>query len=229
LQQQIVNSHFSGCGFLPSCFSWCLGGVLAGYRGQVTFGGLPVPGATVKATWGSKQFATTTDQQGFFSFPDLADGKWTIEVRMTGFAIVKQEVVIGAKAPAGKWELKLLPLDQIKTETSAPGVGSRHPVAQSLRPAAQSRLLATGRAAGHGVPLRPVPGGGRVAAQGTSEQPNPAGGETLEIAPSEEDLSQRAADGFLINGSVLNGAASPFAQPSAFGNYRNAAKGLCND
>ena len=66
---------------------WCLGGEALGaeYHGQVTFGGLAVPGATVTATQGDKQLATTTDPQGLYSFPDLADGKWTIEVRMTGF------------------------------------------------------------------------------------------------------------------------------------------------
>ncbi len=37
---------------------------------------------------------------------------------------------------------------------------------------------------------------------------------------SAEQLSERAADGFLINGSVNNGAASPFAQRMAFGNNR---------
>ena len=43
-----------------------------------------------------------------------------------------------------------------------------------------------------------------------------------------EDLSERAADGFLINGSSQNGAASPFAQLAAFGNSRNGSKGLYN-
>ena len=97
---------------------WCLGGVPPGteYHGQVTFGGLPAPGATVTATQGGKQLVTITDQQGLYSFPDLADGKWTIEVEMTGFAIIKQEIVIGPNTPAGKWELKLLPLDQIKAQ-----------------------------------------------------------------------------------------------------------------
>ncbi len=44
----------------------------------------------------------------------------------------------------------------------------------------------------------------------------------------EEDLTQRAADGFLINGSLNNGAASPFAQDAAFGNARTAGSGLYN-
>src|SRR6266851_3178020 len=52
------------------------------YHGQVTFGGLPVPGATVTATatQGDKKSVSITDQQGLFSFSDLTDGTWTIEV-----------------------------------------------------------------------------------------------------------------------------------------------------
>jgi hypothetical protein len=204
-----------------------LSGVAAAseYRGQVTFGGLTVPGATVRAIQGSKQLATTTDQQGLYSFSDLADGKWTIEVEMTGFAIVKQEVVIGPNAPAAKWELKLLPLDQIKAEISPVGVGARH--GAPLNP-----VSAGGVGARHGPPPEGFGTQGGVpaqpAAEAKSEQPNPPGGETLEIGPSGEDLSQRAADGFLINGSVLNSAASPFAQSFAFGNTRKSARGLYN-
>jgi hypothetical protein len=37
-----------------------------------------------------------------------------------------------------------------------------------------------------------------------------------------------AADGFLINGSVNNGAASPFAQLAAFGNNRRRPGSLYN-
>ena len=90
------------------------------YHGQVTFGGLPAPGATVTATQGSKQFFAITDLQGLYSFAELTDGKWTIEVEMTGFSAVKQDVLIVPNAPAGKWELKLLPLDQIKAQTGPP-------------------------------------------------------------------------------------------------------------
>src|SRR5262249_44802661 len=39
---------------------------------------------------------------------------------------------------------------------------------------------------------------------------------------SQEDLNQRAADGFLINGTVNNGAASPFAQLARIGNNLRA-------
>lgn len=46
--------------------------------------------------------------------------------------------------------------------------------------------------------------------------------------PDEDDLRQRAADGFLINGSMNNGAASPFAQNAAFGNNRFGGRHLYN-
>jgi hypothetical protein len=180
---------------------WCLSGAPPGteYHGQVTFGGLPAPGATVTAIQGSKRSVTITDQQGLYSLPDLTDGKWTIEVQMTGFSLIKQDVVIGPNAPAAKWELKLLPLDQIKAEIA----GARH-----------------------GSPLQPAGGAGRVTPEAESEQPKPPGANMKE--PSQDDLSERASDGFLINGSVNNSAASPFAQPFAFGNNRNAARGLYN-
>ena len=151
----------------------------AEYRGQVTFGGLSVPGATVIATQGDKKLATITDLQGLYDFPDLTDGSWTIDIEMTGFAAVKKEVAIGPGTPPAKWDLKLLPLDQIKAEIQA------------------------------------------------SAPPEP-GAQAPAKETSDDDLSQRAADGFLINGSMNNGAASPFAQLAAFGNNRNGSKGLYN-
>ena len=79
------------------------------YHGQVTFGGLPVPGSTVTvmATQGSKTAVAITDTQGLYSFPDLADGKWTIAIEMTGFAPIKQEVTVAPNAAVGAFEMKL--------------------------------------------------------------------------------------------------------------------------
>ena len=136
------------------------------HHGQVTFGDLPVPGATVTATQGSTQLVTTTDQQGLYSFPDLKDGKWAIEVEMTGFSTIKQDVAIGPNSAAAKWELKLLPLDQINAR------------------------------------IKPLPGKQIVATQAKTEPATPPGSDNPEKEPSREDLSQRAADGFLINGST---------------------------
>ena len=56
-----------------------------------------------------------------------------------------------------------------------------------------------------------------------------AGGAALVSDPTAAgDADRGAADGFLINGSVNNGAASPFAQLAAFGNYRRNARSLYN-
>src|ERR1700722_13353800 len=58
------------------------------YRGQVTFGGLPLPGATVTVTQGTKKVSAVTDQGGLYTFDDLADGPGNIEVEMQCFSTV---------------------------------------------------------------------------------------------------------------------------------------------
>ena len=63
---------------------------------MVKFGGLPVPGATVTATRGDKKIASITDAQGAYSFPDLQDGKWSLEVGMLGFSPLKADVDVAA-------------------------------------------------------------------------------------------------------------------------------------
>lgn len=164
----------------------------AEHYGQVIFDGLPVPGATVTASQADKRFTTVTDIQGLYSFPDLTEGTWTMQVGMLGFALVKQDVVVGTNAPPAKWELKLLPLDQIKAEVKA---------------AAASPVSAP---------------------QAESEQPKTRNTPAPALEPSDEDLNQRAADGFLINGSTNNGASSPFSLAPAFGNRRYGGRQLYN-
>src|SRR5215510_6980712 len=61
----------------------------ADHRGQVTFGGVPVPGATVTATQGNQTFVAITDPQGAYLFPGLPDGNWAIQVEMAGFGTLK--------------------------------------------------------------------------------------------------------------------------------------------
>src|SRR5690348_15462858 len=90
--------------------------VASEYHGLVTFGGLPVPGATVTVMQHGKKFSTVTDTQGFYSFPALADGVVTVRVQMTGFSTIEQVVTIAPNTAMGKWELKLLSLDQMRAE-----------------------------------------------------------------------------------------------------------------
>src|SRR5437868_5236830 len=84
------------------------------YHGEVTFNGTPVPGAVVTATQGGKTISAVTNDVGVYSFPDLADGTWTIQIQMTGFAPVKQDVAVAPNAPTGIFSLKILSLDQIR-------------------------------------------------------------------------------------------------------------------
>lgn len=147
------------------------------YRGQVNFGGLPVPGATVTATHDGKKFFAVTDQQGLYSFSNLPDGTYSIAVSMSGFSPLQREVAVTPKAAAAVWDLQMLPL------------GGMNAAIEINTPQ-------------------------------TDEQPTPDS--------SEQDLAERAADGLLINGSINNGAASPFAQSPVFGNNRKGSKGLYN-
>ena len=76
------------------------------YHGTVKAGGLALPGATVTASQGDKQMVTTTDPQGAFSFAELADGTWTIEVEMLGFERMARQVGVASDAPSADFALK---------------------------------------------------------------------------------------------------------------------------
>src|SRR5215831_7542750 len=102
---------------LSLCLAICAPALAAEYHGQVMFGGLPVPGATVTATQDGRKFVSVTDRQGLFSFSELRDGTWTVVVEMQCFSTIRQEIVVGKNAQAPTWELKLLPLDQIQGQT----------------------------------------------------------------------------------------------------------------
>jgi trimeric autotransporter adhesin len=90
------------------------------YRGQVTFGGFALPGATVTITQGAKNVSAVTDQGGLYAFPDLADGPAKIEIEMQCFSTAHAEITISPATSAAEWELTLLPLDQITKLTKLP-------------------------------------------------------------------------------------------------------------
>jgi len=94
----------------------CLGAA-SEYHGQVTYGGLPVPGATITATQGAKKYTTTSDQGGVYNFDDLPDGKWKIDVEMQCFSTLRTEVTITPNMPPGKWELAPLSMDELMART----------------------------------------------------------------------------------------------------------------
>jgi hypothetical protein len=105
------------------------------HRGEVTLAGLPVPGATVTARQDGKEFSTVTNAQGLYAFPDLTDGVWTVEIEMLGFSIIKREIGVAPDAPSARWEVTLLPVDQIDALIAPPQAVAK----LSERPQAQSK------------------------------------------------------------------------------------------
>jgi trimeric autotransporter adhesin len=189
------------------CILVCLGAALvvprlavaSEYHGRVTFGGLPVPGVTIKATRDSKTMVAISDQQGSYSFADLADGAWKIEVEMQCFSTIDETVMIAANVPAATWELKLLSLDRIMAQAKA--------VKAETKPV----LSASSGAAASGI-----------------DAPKLNASKDAEKQKPPEEASAQPSDGLLINGSVNNAATSQFSLAPAFGNSRSGKKGLYN-
>ena len=105
-------------------------------------------------------------------FADIADGAWTIQIEMRGFATLTREVTIGPDAQPAMWELTLLPFEEITRGLPPPAPrparapGAEQPDgatrSQPNAPAAtpQTGLSARGRDDAAGAALAP----GRAAA-----------------------------------------------------------------
>jgi hypothetical protein len=228
----------------------------AEHRGLVKFGGLPVPGATVIATQGEKSLTAVTDAQGAYSFRDLADGNWNIKVEMLCFAPLEREVVVAPNAPSPEWELKLLPFDEIKASAPPPAPSTPSPAITSSSNGATNGTNGTAKTETAAAPApKPAAKKGPKLPKGVAAPtaantasgfqraeanasptaskgaPEPAANNApAEAAPATAATpsAAQASDGFLINGSVNNGASSPFAQSAAFGNNRRGARSLYN-
>ncbi|MBI2149119.1 MAG: carboxypeptidase regulatory-like domain-containing protein [Acidobacteria bacterium] len=191
------------------------------HQGQVKFGEVPVPGVTVTATQGDKKVVVVTDREGKYALPDLSDGMWTIQIEMLGFSTIKQDVPVnnGTSAPPTDWALTMLALEEMRAEVAKtpPPEPAPAPAASSARPTAAAAAAAPARPQA-GFQRTQVNASGNAAPLSQSGNETPATGAFANLSP--EELNQRAADGLLINGSVNNAAASPFAQLAAFGNNR---------
>jgi hypothetical protein len=204
------------------------------HHGMVKFAGLPVPGATITATMGDKKVVAVSDPQGQYSFPDLADGVWTLQVEMLCFSTLKMEVAVAPNSPSPEWELKLLPFDEIKASAPAPAavpavqtqltpaatphsetaqVANPSLLKPSTAPAPKKGSKAAKAAAATAAAAKPQAGFQRAevnASGGPSAGPGPepAAGGVDEAAPG-------ANDALLVNGSVSNGV-----ERRAIGNFR---------
>ena len=208
------------------------------HHGLVKFGDLPVPGATVTASQGDKVFTAITDPQGVYSFPDLPDGTWVLQIEMPGFATLRQEIAVLPQAPSPEWELKMLPLDQIQSVAAPPPAPVATPNPRAAAPPETKPAAAPAKSAKRGKGAPPAPTNTQTAFQRAdlnAASPNPTAPEAppsetpppgADAAGTPAELSQRAADGFLINGTANNSASSPFALAQAFGNNRRGMRSL---
>jgi outer membrane receptor protein involved in Fe transport len=191
------------------------------YSGHVRLAGVPIPGATVTATSGDRKQTTITDSDGVYRFIGLADGVWTVRVEMVGFEPLTFEVTIPppTEGSAPISELTLLPLEKIvgnipprRPATAAPTTAA----ATNGSPPPQGRQSATPAAQG---------GGFQRAGVNQVAQVPAAPANFPEEAPADP-TGMGAAAGLLINGSVNNGASTPFAQARAFGTNRPDQRSL---
>lgn len=83
------------------------------YRGKVVFRGFPVLGAAVTVIQGTKLSTAITGLNGMYTFADISDGMWKIDIEMQCFTMIHTNVSIVPNAPIAKWELTLLPLGQL--------------------------------------------------------------------------------------------------------------------
>jgi hypothetical protein len=168
------------------------------HHGQVRTGAVPIPGALVRATQGDKVVRAITDAEGNYSIADMSDGTWTLQVEMLGFEPIREEVVITPNGTAIASPVWDLKLLPIGEihADAAPGFLSTSPALRLTQSRSASAVNASRR-------------------QTVAPIQSPAG-----------DSIERAADGLLINGTVNNGASTPFALPSAIGNSRRGRRSL---
>jgi len=198
--------------------------LLHAQTGVVRANGVPVPGATVKATQDGKTLTTVTDDDGRYKLDGIASGKWTFEVQMFRFETQTKEVQASGAANL-EWNLALRPLNaptqsqRTAGNTQRPGDGQR-PFSRAGgapyggRGGAGGGGRWQGGGAGRGPgPQGPQGGRGQVAQQAAQVpeltnqiegQPNPGtASEAAELPPGVE--AESANEAFVLNGTLTQG------------------------
>ena len=162
-----LSTHFWRL-LLVACIT--LTGLMASEsHGVVKSGGLPVPGATVTATQGDKKVVTTTDDAGFYAFPNLEDGVWTISVESLGFVPAKRDIGVVDGAPGPEWDLKYQTLENI--------VNPPKPEAPAAAPAtAANPATGTSGAAPENKPATPATPAATTPSTASANNPPARGG-----------------------------------------------------
>jgi hypothetical protein len=202
------------------------------HDGVVVFGGLPLPGATVTASLGDKKVAAVTDAQGLYSFADLADGVWSMQVEMLCFAPLKREIAVAPGAPPAEWEMKMLPFDEIKAAAPPPpppsatppppAAGSSSASSQSAQPASAAKPPGK-RKAKPAAAANPQSGYQRADVNAFDGAAPSAPEADSGPASMGADASQGASEAKVVNGSTSNGI-----ERRAFGNGRRGFGSMYN-
>ena len=211
----------------------CVTGLMAAeHHGTVKFGGLAVPGASVTAVQGDKRYVTTTDENGYYAFPDLKDGIWKVDIEMMGFAKLSNEVGVAFDGPAAQWTLKFLSLSAITAPPAVPATTAATPAAASAPAATATTGAPKPAASANGERGQQAAGRGAQGAQGARGQANNgrpslvagngfqrvdvnssgdvAASADTGIASSEmADMSSSADPSLMVNGSVSRGLNMP--------------------
>jgi hypothetical protein len=187
------------------------------YHGHVKAGGLPLPGATVTAIQGETKVVTTTDDQGAFQFPDLADGIWAIEVQMLGFAKITHEVGVARVAPSPEWEMKILSPEALVaslTGASVPAAPANGHNAGPQREQAQAQMRRQQAVNGNSGRTGFQAGVFQRLDVNQTAATSAEGGLRSEEAA---DLGQSAANSFIVQGSVSSALGMPQQNDWEFG------------
>ena len=172
--------------------------------------GAPVPGATVTATQGGTKLVTTTDVQGAYRFPGIAEGMWTIQVEMIGFAPQRRDVEIGAGGVASVWDLQVLPFTEITRGITIPPPAPPPDLTRRSAPARQDgRSTQPDTAFQRAGVASSAPGNplSEAAAAAAAKIAAGRGGGPPSAPPPGADLP--TGDAFLVSGTVNAGGAQP--------------------
>ena len=156
-------------------------------KGTVRAGGLAIPGATVTAVEDGRQRITTTDAAGTFEFGDLPGGIWELRIEMLGFARATRQVEVGPGLTTADAELKLLAEKDLRT---------------ALHPDAAPE------------PMQPRPRNSQRADYQRLDVTQSAnsssfGSDTSLKSEEISDLSQSAANAFIVQGSLSTALGMP--------------------
>jgi hypothetical protein len=134
----------------------------------------------------------------------IDDGEWTIRVEMLGFVSQTLDVAVAPGVEPAKWALTLKSVQELIGSTGSVGSSASNGSNGAVRSTPATRSAQTTNASNP---------------SNSSNSSNPSNASNSSN-PSNPSDPFGTADGYLVNGSVNNGAASPFAQMAAFGNNR---------